>query len=196
MKQNNSPKDQKSVYVRSISNGQIQLPAPLVSEIGFPGDTLVYQGPEVMWYHHAASDRAVLSNKQVDQAGLKQIRSTKITGVSEKELRSDESNGGRITVPTDLPENVHDAITADEEVVLEPLYEERQSELSSTCVIVRPATEFYQEYLSSDKRTPFPTPLNPDFDESKVTMDLSNVDILPDEENMSYNGSRVRSVLE
>lgn len=192
MNQGNSPKDQKSVYLRSISNGQIQLPAPLVSEIGYPGDTLVYQGPEVMWYHHVASGQAVLSNKQVNQAGLKQIRSTKITGVSEKELQNDESNGGRITVPTDLPEKVHDAISADEEVVLEPLYEERQSELSSTCVIVRPALEFYREFLSPDKRDPFPTPLNPDFDESEVTMDLSNVDILPSNENHSGKGYKVR----
>jgi len=142
-----------SEFRRSVSSqNQFQLPALLVREVGFKSDRLnPISGAMVAWYYHEGQDKAVLSTDTVDRSSLEPVGVSGLSEVSNEDLESGVVTGARVTIISDLPDQLHELLTRGE-VVLKPLYSSEYSRLKSTCVSVYPAAEYDRGELPNVSR--------------------------------------------
>ncbi len=142
---------------RSVSSqNQFQLPATLVSEIGFKSPRLMQvDGAMVTWYYHEKHHMAVLSTEKVDRQSLEFIGGASLGGVSNEDLETNDVSGGRVTIISDLPEDLYGMLTRDE-VILKPIYANENASLENTCVSVYPAKEYDNGDLPNVDRQQMP----------------------------------------
>jgi len=127
---------------RVSAGNQLYLPADLLNEIGFTVEnSLIESSPSVAWYYHEPDEKAVLSDKSVNQSTLEFVGRTSMSGVDKEDWEDGLTEGARITVLSALPEHLHNLRTPGP-VVLKPVYEGEEPELESTCVSVYPAAEY------------------------------------------------------
>lgn len=136
---------------RTVSNNnQIQLPEYVIKEIGVKsGRFEVITGPKVAWYYHESDEKAVLSNDKVDRSSLQQVGITKLSGMDNDDLDTENPGGARITIVDDLPADLYRRLTSSREVILKPIYAGNHSVLNSTCISVYPAEEYDRGLLDN-----------------------------------------------
>lgn len=158
------------------SQNQFQLPACLVSEIGFEGLAVSgSQGATTAWFYHERHDKVVLASKDIDRPSLEMIGASRLSGISNADLASGDVDGGRITIITDLPEHLHERLTRGE-VVLKPVYASKHPNLDYTFVSVYPAREYDCGALPNVDHEPIP-PVDKETSLSEDTNSIGRTDI-------------------
>lgn len=132
---------------RSVSDdNRFQLPEHLVREIAYEGITGINKrGPKVTWYYHEAHEKAVLSDETGNRPSLKPVGDSGLSGFSLQEFEAGEFSGARVTLITELPDELYEKLTRGD-VILNPVYPEHP-QLNSTYVSVYPAETYLRGEL-------------------------------------------------
>lgn len=123
-------------------NNQIRLPSVLVKEIGYQAPPMYPNiGPRVAWYYHEPDEKAVLANDKIERQSLELRATTRLSGVSERDLQSGNPPGANVTITNRLPDRLHEMLCGDN-VVLKPVYQSNHASLDNTVISVYPAREY------------------------------------------------------
>lgn len=166
----------RSAFRRNVSSqNQFQLPAPLVTELGFESHQFYpTRGAMVAWYYHEGDDKAVLTTDEVDRPSLEFVGVSSLSGVSNDDLASGDGNAAHVTIITELPDHLHKMLTRDA-VVLRPIYASEHSTLDGTCVSVYPAAEYDDGELPNVWREQIP-PVDEESSSSDGTSPVGSFD--------------------
>jgi len=166
----------RSAFRRNVSSqNQFQLPAPLVTELGFESHKFYPTwGAMVAWYYHEEHNKAVLTTDEVDRPPLEFVGVSSLSGVSNDDLASGDGNAAQVTIITELPDHLHKMLTRDA-VVLRPIYASEHSTLDGTCVSVYPAAEYDDGELPNVWREQIP-PVDEESSSSDGTSPVGSFD--------------------
>lgn len=133
---------------RRVSDNKIQLPPYVVANVADEKTSLIKNGPIVYWYCHPDFPVAVLANGAAKSDNLDPINESSITGVENTDLidetpvydrsKFDQISGGRVTIPSKLPDNVYNDLIDADEVILYSLYPNQFPSISTVWVVVVP----------------------------------------------------------
>ncbi|MFC6875464.1 hypothetical protein [Halobellus marinus] len=121
---------------------QIHLPESIVERVTFVEKGLLPKvGGLVSWYYHTDRDKAVLASDTVDTESITLVDTCTIVGVSNEDVDSGDIGSGRVTISSELPDELSQRLRSADEVVLKPSYVERSGSVT-WFISVYPAEEY------------------------------------------------------